>query len=84
MVCLTLTLKGNFGQLTYCRQTLVDIVVAGPTRRDLVERAAIHDLVAVTYAERRNEAHYRDCAPRANVPFALEIYGAFPNRSDRF
>ena len=26
--------------------TLVDIVVADPTRRDLVERAARHDLVA--------------------------------------
>ena len=27
------------------RHTLVDIVVADPTRRDLVERAARHDLV---------------------------------------
>ena len=31
--------------------TLVDIVVADPTRRDLVERAAIHDLVAATNAQ---------------------------------
>ena len=35
--------------------TLADIVVADSTRRDLVERAATHDLVAVTYAERRRE-----------------------------
>ena len=41
-------------------QTLVDIVVADPTRRYLVERAAIHDLVAATYAERSKETHYRD------------------------
>ena len=33
--------------------TLVDIVVGDPTRRDLVERAARHDLVAATDAERR-------------------------------
>ena len=42
--------------------TLVDIFVADPTRRDLVERAAIHDLVAVTDAKRRKKAHYRDRA----------------------
>ena len=30
---------------------MVDIVVADPTRRDLVERAARHDLVAATDAE---------------------------------
>ena len=35
--------------------TLVDIIVAEPTRRDLVERAARHDLVAATDAERRKE-----------------------------
>ena len=34
---------------------LVDIVVANPTRRDLVERGARHDLVATTDAERRKE-----------------------------
>ena len=33
--------------------TLVDIVVADPSRRDLVERVAGHDLVAATDAERR-------------------------------
>ena len=33
--------------------TLVDIVVADPTRCDLVERAARQDLVAATDAERR-------------------------------
>ena len=42
--------------------TLVDIVVADPTCRDLVERAARHDLVAATDAERRKEAHYWDRA----------------------
>ena len=40
--------------------TLVDIIVADPTRRDLVERAVRHDLVATTHAERRKETHYRD------------------------
>ena len=44
--------------------TLVDIVDADPTRRDLVERAARHDLVAATDAERRKETHYRDRASR--------------------
>ena len=33
--------------------TLVDIVAVDPTRRDLVERAAIHDLVTAAHAEGR-------------------------------
>ena len=54
--------------------TLVDIVVADPTRRDLVERAAIHDLVAATDVERKEEAHYRDRATRTKfVLFGLEL-----------
>ena len=40
--------------------TLIDIVVADPTRRDLVERAARQDLVAVAHAEQRKETHYWD------------------------
>ena len=57
--------------------TLVDIVVAYPTCRDLVERAAIHDLVDATDVERRKETHYRDrAAGTKSVPFALETYGA--------
>ena len=65
--------------------TLVDIVVADPTRRDLVERAARQDLVAATDAERRKETHYRDRAAGTKfVPFALETYGALSDRSDRF
>ena len=65
--------------------TLVDIVVANPTRRDLVERVARHDLVAATDAERRKETHYRDrVAGTKFVPFALETYGALSNRSDQF
>ena len=65
--------------------TLVDIVVAYPTRRNLVERAARHDLVAATDAERRKVTHYRDCAAGTKfVPFALETYGALSDRSDRF
>ena len=65
--------------------TLVDIVVANPTRRDLVERAARHDLVAATDAERRKENHYRDRAAGLKfMPFALETYGALSDRSDRF
>ena len=65
--------------------TLVDIVVADPTRQDLVERAARHDLVAATDAERRKETHYRDRAAGTKfVPFALETYGALSDRSDRF
>ena len=65
--------------------TLVDIVVADPTRRDLVERAARHDLVAARDVQRRKETHYRDRAPKKKFgPFALETYGALTNRSDRF
>ena len=64
---------------------MVDIVVADPTRRDLVERAARHDLVVATDAERRKEAHYRDRAAGTKfVPSALETYSALPDRSDRF
>ena len=65
--------------------TLVVIVVADPTRRDLVECAAGYDLVAAADSERRKETHYRDRAARMNfVPFALETYGALSDRSDRF
>ena len=65
--------------------TSVDIVVADPTRRDLVERAARKYLVAATDAERRKEIHYRDrVAGTKFVPFALETYGALSTRSDRF
>ena len=65
--------------------TLVEIVVADPTRRDLVERAAIQDLVAATDVKRRKEPHYRDRAGGTTfVPFALETYGALFDRSDRF
>ena len=64
--------------------TLVDVVVADPTCRDSVERAARHDLIAATDAERRKEAHYRDRAAGTKfVPFALETYGALSGRSDR-
>ena len=64
--------------------TLVDIVVADPTRRDLVERAARQDLVAATN-DRRKETHYRDRAAGTKfVRFALETYGALSDRSDRF
>ena len=53
--------------------TLVDIVVAYPIRRELVERAAMHDLAAPTHAERRKETHYRDRAAETKfVLFALE------------
>ena len=63
--------------------TLVDIVVAGPTRRDSVERAARHDLVGATNAERRKEAHHRDrAAGKKFSPFALETYGALSDSSD--
>ena len=50
--------------------TLVDIVVADPTRRDLLEHAAGQDLVVATNAERRKETHYRDRAARTKfAPF---------------
>ena len=63
--------------------TLVDIVVADPTRRDLVERAARQELVVA--AERGKETHYRDRAAGTKfVPFALETYSALCDRSDRF
>ena len=65
--------------------TLVDIVIADPTCRDLVDCAARHDLVAATDAERRKETHYRDrIAGTIVVPFALGTYGALCDRSDRF
>ena len=38
------------------------LVVADPTLRDLVERAARHDLVAATNAERRKETYVFSCA----------------------
>lgn len=51
----------------------IDIVHVDHIRRDLVERAARHDLVAVTSAERRKEAHFRDCASGMKfVPCALK------------
>ena len=60
-------------------------MVADPTRRDLVERAARQDLVAATDAERRKETHYQDrTAGTIFVPFVLETYGALSARSDRF
>ena len=56
---------------------MVDIVVADPTHRGMVERAARHDLVTTKDAERRKEIHYRDCAAWTKfVLFALEKYGA--------
>ena len=65
--------------------TLIYIVVADPTRRDLVERAARIDLVAAKGAERRKEAHCRDrTSGTMFVPFALETYGALSSTSDRF
>ena len=52
--------------------TSADIVIADPTRRDLV-KGAIHDLVAPTDAGRRKETYYKDCAAGTKfVPFALE------------
>ena len=64
---------------------MVDILVAYPTREDLVERALKTDLVAATDAERRKETHYRDRAAGTKfMPFALETYSALSNRSDRF
>ena len=64
---------------------MVDIVVADPTRRDLVERAARHDLVAARDAELRKEAHHQDRAARTKfVPSALETYCALSDRPDRF
>ena len=62
--------------------TLVDIVVADPTRRDLMEHAARQDLVAATDAERGKETHYRDRGPGTKfVAFALETYGALSDKS---
>ena len=59
--------------------------VTDPTRRDLVERDARHDLVAATDAKRRKETHYRDRVVGTKfIPFALETYGALFDRSDRF
>ena len=65
--------------------TLVDIVVADPTRRDLVEHTARYDLVVAADAERRKETHYRDHAAKTKfVSFALKMYSALSNRSDPF
>ena len=63
--------------------TLVDVVVADPTRCDLEERAARHDLVAATYAKRTKATHYRDRAAVTKfAPFVLETYSALYDRSD--
>ena len=48
--------------------TLVDVVVADSTRRDLVERAAREDLVAATNAERRKKTHYPNRTSGTNIP----------------
>ena len=65
--------------------TSVDIVVADPTRRDLVERVAWQDLVIAINAERRKEIHYHDRAAGTKfVPFARGTYGALCDRLDRF
>ena len=62
---------------------MVDIIVVDSTRRDLVERAARHDLVVATDAKRRKETHYRDRATRTKVvPFPFEMYGTLSKRSD--
>ena len=53
-------------------RTLVDFVVANPTRRDLVECAA-RQVVATTNGERRKETHYRDREAQTHfVPIAFE------------
>ena len=65
--------------------TLVDVVFADPTRRDLVERVARQDLIAATSAKRRKETHYLDRANGTNFfPYALETYGVPSDRSDRY
>ena len=67
------------------RHTLVDIIVADSTCRDLVERAAKQVPVAATYTERREETHSRDRADGTKcVPFALKTYDALFDGSDRF
>ena len=67
-----------------CGHTLIDIVIADPTRGDFVDHAARKDLVAATEIEKWKESRCRD---RTNgttfVPFALETYGALSARSDR-
>ena len=65
--------------------TWVGIIVANPTRRDLVKRAARQDLVAATDVEQKKETHHRDRATGTKfVPFAFETYDAVSDRSDRF
>ena len=50
-----------------------------------MERAARHDLVAATDAERKKKTHYRDRAAGTKfVPIALETYSALFDKSDRF
>ena len=63
--------------------TLVDIVVADSTRRDLVERATRQDLAAAKDAEQRKETHYRDRAIGTKfVPFALRMVHNLIGRID--
>ena len=57
------------------RGTSVDIVVANPTRRYLVERALRLDLVAATDAERRKETDYQDRIAGTKFVPLLETYG---------
>ena len=64
--------------------TLIDIVVADPTRGDFVDHAARMDLVAATEAEKCKERRYRDRTSGTKfVPLVVETYGALSSRSDR-
>lgn len=51
--------------------TLIDIVIADSTRRDLVNRFARNDLIAATDVERRKKVHYRD--RKSGTMFVLSI-----------
>ena len=66
--------------------TLVDIVVLDPTRRDLVERAARHDLVAATMQSEGRKPIIGIAHLGQNLcPLLLRrtVHSALSNRSDR-
>ena len=65
--------------------TLVDVVIADPTRVDLVARATVVLEHAASKVARQQERHYSG-RPRGDtfIPIAIETYGALLSQTDEF
>ena len=65
--------------------TLLYVVIADPTRVDLVTRAAVVSQHAASGAERQKERHYRG-RPRGDtfIPIAIEAYSALLSQTYAF